>query len=1438
MNKFIQKYRQIINQPNKPQGIFTIAATLAIFLLAPITIYLTNQTPPQRTSNAQEKIIKQEMSQETLAALNLHPLANDEFAVVTRSNGKADGKKITHATRLKDGQTYTFESDQNDAYSIIEGNDETTNYIKTSEGVEIHKKDEIKSDDKQKIDPSVSKKLTTKNDVVPVIIQLAVPYDKFYESKQTKQKTSDKKAEFETVKNRVAGRFNSKSKIKNDLHIISGISADINEDTLSELAKSPDVKRVELDGKMRALLDTSLDQIRAKEVWGLVSPSGQPLTGVGQRIAVIDTGVDYTHPDLGGCFGTMCKVIGGYDFINNDSNPMDDQGHGTHVAATAAGKGLLNGVAPDAKIIAVKVLNSGGSGTWSQVISGINYVTDPNGDGDTSDRVDVASMSLGGSGNPDDAVSLAVDNATSIGIVFTIAAGNSGPPSSTIQSPGTARNAITVAASCKTAQIGASSYCSGPIASFSSRGPLVWNGVDLQKPDISAPGVLICAARWGTSFSTAPTCFDSQHVRISGTSMATPHMAGVAALIREAYPDFPPAQVKQLLKTTTRNLGISANDQGAGEVDVKAAIPISAKVLIGPGNWIIISDPTKKQSITEQEFSVTPTDSAIASLSAQYDDTIPGVSVTLSKAVLQVANNTTDTLTATLAIDNDVAKPGNYLTRINLSENGVTKGIIPIFITVKPTLLASPAEDLDYGIDNPGLSSWTSDTKTITLTNLRTDTPQTVNTRSPSYVTGITFQAPSSITVPASGSAAADTRFVVNNTQVPNSIYSGTVTFYNATNTLNLSTKFVKFYVLVVQDTNASDLARTFPLTVHNRNGKVYYDYSSASPKTFYLNDPGTYDVIARYYYPPSKYADSTVVIEGISVADGSTTVNISVAEAKNLVSIIPIDSSGQQGQTFDSEIKFYYAQTRIYDTTQGGITNLYMSNMSANYNHEIVLAGIQPAAKIHYYYYNFPGLDSNKTLTNVASDFKTMKVQWDIDQQTGSILPVIFVGNGSSSHARYWSNQSLPLPLTQTLYSFTPATYKYYAQTSGPTGRTIDDQPTFVIDGTLKRWTQFGAVLPDLKENVIYEGLGPSVWFGAFNNTKTAINIKSYLVGLNYYNLGGDAPAFQRQDYATRPFNDIPFTLSKNGSIFYSGVLPNFRYNYSRLATIYTTETGIYSFSTDFPYKSKGQDMTAKVRASFDTANSDPNPPAIKRLYSYTNDARSEIYDPNGINKIEVEFDPVGGSISSVAISFSADGINFQPLTVNNNGTEYSAYLPKTETGKIAVSLLTKDIAGNELNYTFELPKGVSNAPVPTITPTATPTPAPTSIPTPTPTPTPTPIPTNTPIPPTNTPIPTNTPTPVIDTPPTVTITYPLNGAKIKRNSNINISASASDNVAVKKVEFYVNGGLRCSDTSAPYSCGYRLGSGTGTTYTIQAKAYDSINQTAAHAIQITSIK
>jgi len=373
---------------------------------------------------------------------------------------------------------------------------------------------------------------------------------------------------------------------------------DISEDAAREIEKLRSVKKVAPNFEVRVALQDSVGLINADQLWA------EGYTGEGKTIAVIDTGIDYTHPDLGGCIGSSCKVIGGYDFVNSDGDPMDDHGHGTHCAATAAGDGILLGVAPDARLLAYKVLSSGGSGTMAGVIAGIERAMDPNDDNDYSDHADVISLSLGASCSgydeycgPDDDVSRAVDVAVENGVIAVVAAGNSGPSEGTIGSPGTARSAITVGATYKSefdqVNYGCIDYDTqvGDVPCFSSRGPVEWSGGSLVKPDIMAPGVEICAAQWDTAFgidddyenSNRPDlhrCVDSQHVAISGTSMATPHIAGAAALLSEAHPEWSPEEVKAALMLSAEDLGYDANVQGAGFADVNAAEDV--KLMIYP----------------------------------------------------------------------------------------------------------------------------------------------------------------------------------------------------------------------------------------------------------------------------------------------------------------------------------------------------------------------------------------------------------------------------------------------------------------------------------------------------------------------------------------------------------------------------------------------------------------------------------------------------------------------------------------------------------------------------------------------------------------------------------------------------------------------------------------------------------------------------------------
>jgi subtilisin family serine protease len=120
--------------------------------------------------------------------------------------------------------------------------------------------------------------------------------------------------------------------------VLNGFAIRIRQETLEKLKKHPQVKKVSRDEKVEAFLSQSVPLIKADQVWNTLAK-----TGKGIIVAIVDTGIDYTHPDLGGCIGPTCKVIGGYDFINNDANPMDDHGHGTHVAGIVAANGTVKG---------------------------------------------------------------------------------------------------------------------------------------------------------------------------------------------------------------------------------------------------------------------------------------------------------------------------------------------------------------------------------------------------------------------------------------------------------------------------------------------------------------------------------------------------------------------------------------------------------------------------------------------------------------------------------------------------------------------------------------------------------------------------------------------------------------------------------------------------------------------------------------------------------------------------------------------------------------------------------------------------------------------------------------------------------------------------------------------------------------------------------------
>lgn len=311
---------------------------------------------------------------------------------------------------------------------------------------------------------------------------------------------------------------------------------------IREIAQQPDVELVFLDEE-QTFIDY-LVGVPMRDAWGLKKIKSDVVNktykGKGVLVAVIDTGVNYNHDDLKG------RVLKGKDCINNDMDPLDDNGHGSHCAGTIAG--TTYGVAPEATILGVKVLSAGGSGTWQNVADGVQYVADYKIDGK---RVDIASMSLGGRAPIQAVLRQAFDNAVKMGVIFAIAAGNSGPSAKTIGTPGDQKDIVSVGAT----------DINDVIASFSSRGPVVAYGAEYIKPDISAPGVNITSCWKGSATATNT---------ISGTSMATPHVAGLMALIVNAKPGMKYEQVKKVLESTAVDLGNKGLDTSYGWGRVQA----------------------------------------------------------------------------------------------------------------------------------------------------------------------------------------------------------------------------------------------------------------------------------------------------------------------------------------------------------------------------------------------------------------------------------------------------------------------------------------------------------------------------------------------------------------------------------------------------------------------------------------------------------------------------------------------------------------------------------------------------------------------------------------------------------------------------------------------------------------------------------------------------
>lgn len=337
---------------------------------------------------------------------------------------------------------------------------------------------------------------------------------------------------------------------------------------IRQVASNPEVADVDLDTVVHVADggETSATPFRdaGSGDWGLAASnvpavwSTYGLYGAGVTVGTIDTGVTGENPDLVG------KIAAWHDFVGTSPIPRDDNGHGTHTAGTIVGGsagGAAIGVAPQARLVVAKAMNKNGSGSASGLIAAAEWMTDPDGNPATADQPAVINNSWAAPGANDTWFRPMVRRWLELGIVPVFAAGNSGPGVGSVGNPASYPESLAVGALDE----------DNVVAPFSGRGPVTWEdedgtgpaaGTTFIKPDIAAPGVGITSSV-GTGYLT-----------YSGTSMAAPHVAGVAALLHQANTALTAQQIVDTLKSTTADLGPAGPDPayGTGRLDALKAV--------------------------------------------------------------------------------------------------------------------------------------------------------------------------------------------------------------------------------------------------------------------------------------------------------------------------------------------------------------------------------------------------------------------------------------------------------------------------------------------------------------------------------------------------------------------------------------------------------------------------------------------------------------------------------------------------------------------------------------------------------------------------------------------------------------------------------------------------------------------------------------------------
>lgn len=346
-------------------------------------------------------------------------------------------------------------------------------------------------------------------------------------------------------------------KVSAEIPLIGGFAVECPSHMLDRLAGQRRVRYIAADIDVRAQMKIASQVVRA-DGW-----HKNGIFGKGIGIAILDTGI-YPHPDF-----TMPvnRIAAFKDIVSGKASPYDDNGHGSFVAGVAAGSGyassgIYKGIAPEASIVSVKVMDSQGNGKSSAVLSALQWVSENY----NKYNIKVVSLSLGSSAGElhrDDAMVKGAEALWSRGITVVVAAGNEGPDPRTITLPGTSPMLLTVGSVDDRRTVPTKDDV---IPDFSSRGP-VMNRV---KPDVVAPGVNIISVNADTSYSPGVKAGKllKNYTVMSGTSVSTPLVAGMAALLYQQHPGWSPDMVKREVMNHASKLTGVRNAEGMGIVQL------------------------------------------------------------------------------------------------------------------------------------------------------------------------------------------------------------------------------------------------------------------------------------------------------------------------------------------------------------------------------------------------------------------------------------------------------------------------------------------------------------------------------------------------------------------------------------------------------------------------------------------------------------------------------------------------------------------------------------------------------------------------------------------------------------------------------------------------------------------------------------------------------